>query len=55
VQVGPDGASKEEIDQLPGGIGKIGLSQCVQAKWLKVDKEKVRVSDLALCDCDAFT
>lgn len=37
-QVGPDGADKDEIEKLAGAMAKVGLSQCMQAKWLKIDK-----------------
>ena len=35
-----DGSTKEEIEQLAGALAKVGLSQCMQAKWLKIDKDK---------------
>uniref|UniRef100_A0A7S0TVX7 phenylalanine--tRNA ligase n=2 Tax=Hemiselmis andersenii TaxID=464988 RepID=A0A7S0TVX7_HEMAN len=38
AMVGPDGAAKDDIEKLAGAMAKVGLSQCMQAKWLKVDK-----------------
>jgi hypothetical protein len=35
-----DGSTKDEIEQLAGALAKVGLSQCMQAKWLKIDKDK---------------
>lgn len=40
-QVGPDGAAKEEIEKLAGAMAKVGLSQCMQSKWLRIDKTQV--------------
>jgi len=38
--VGADGSDKDEIDKLAGALAKVGLSQCMQLKWLRIDKEK---------------
>ena len=35
-----DGSEKDEIEKLAGALAKVGLSQCMQAKWVKIDKEK---------------
>ena len=35
-----EGSGKDEIEALAGALAKVGLSQCMQAKWLKIDKEK---------------
>lgn len=37
----PDaGIAKDEIEQLAGAMAKVGLSQCMQSKWLKIDKDQ---------------
>lgn len=38
--VSDEGSEKSEIEKLAGDLAKVGLSQCMQAKWLKIDKEK---------------
>ena len=35
-----DGSDKGEIEQLAGALAKVGLSQCMQAKWVQIDKER---------------
>eukprot|EP00960_Hanusia_phi_P058205 763811-Hanusia_phi.AAC.9 len=38
-----DGSDKDEIEKLAGALAKVGLSQCMQSKWLRVDKAQVTV------------
>jgi len=33
-----EGSEKDEIEKLAGALAKVGLSQCMQAKWVKIDK-----------------
>ena len=35
-----EGSGKDEIEALAGALAKVGLSQCMQAKWLKIDKAR---------------
>ena len=38
--VAEGGSTKADIEALCGAMAKVGLSQCMQAKWLRIDKEQ---------------
>ncbi|KAJ1486694.1 tRNA synthetases class II core domain (F)-domain-containing protein [Baffinella frigidus] len=38
--VSEGGSTKADIEQLAGAMAKVGLSQCMAAKWLRIDKDQ---------------